>query len=530
MDAVIEAKVAGLEPKLAEHWDGVKRLAAAFPGQTDGRRVDDPLPDAYCAAYSMRNSPAWQPSPSHEKLYRGQRDHRWSVTPSLYRESGNESTIQAKLDRVRDFVRTLEKHLTDLAEDQLLAVAQHYSHEAGIQTWLIDVTWDPLVALSFASDGGKAGDRGVVSYYTNAEWNKFSAGGKNLMGPIRVIEVPGIRRIAAQRALFIDTSHPEFFERLVPFSIWFRQQPGLMFEDETLAWPISRRTIYPLADETEALVRKLKVVPSDKPLAVTPRGNPDRSLTADDYLAQADSWLLQSEVHLRPENRNILGAVCRFYAALGERKAKIELSLRSLHRLREAFNRIVYAEKEDRIIKLREAIEATLSRSAAREVRDILESVALDLEVETMPSGSQKPGTTERLIRLIDDVGPLHTVNGFGFGSSPSRDTDLENLKRSQFWTFVDLRGMQAPAQLQTIVDHWSEKLLVLVVDREPGTPLARLVKGMIDRRQQFDLGDGTVRSRRKDQTIVLAFPDAESLEDVSEKYHEIPYWSFHDH
>jgi hypothetical protein len=57
---------------------------------------------------------------------------------------------------------------------------------------LIDFTWDPFVALFFASDGGQDGDVGVISYISLKEFNRFSAGGTNRLGKIRVIEPRGV--------------------------------------------------------------------------------------------------------------------------------------------------------------------------------------------------------------------------------------------------------------------------------------------------------------------------------------------------
>lgn len=128
----------------------------------------------------------------------------------------------------------------------------------------------------------------------------------------------------------------------------------------------------------------------------------------------------------------------------------------------------------------------------------------------------------ERLRDFLADVGPLHTINGFGLGLSPG---DLAALKQSQDWKVVDLRDAQGPEQLKALAEHWNEKVLLIVVEGEPERPLHLFVKGMIDKRKRFDLGDGVVRARRDDQTVVMVFPGAKSLEDVSDLFYEIPYW-----
>jgi hypothetical protein len=92
-------------------------------------------------------------------------------------------------------VRACRPELTD---EQIIAVAQHYSKEAGTPTHLIDVTWDPLIALFFASDGARAADVGVVDHIVVPEWRKLVASEAGNPGALRVIEVPRVKRIERQ--------------------------------------------------------------------------------------------------------------------------------------------------------------------------------------------------------------------------------------------------------------------------------------------------------------------------------------------
>ena len=84
---------------------------------------------------------------------------------------------------------------------------------------MIDFTWDPFVALFFASDGGQEGDLGVISYIGLGEFKHLNTGGTNRFGKIRVIEPQGVPRIQAQKAVFLDTSHPDLYEQFIPHSL-----------------------------------------------------------------------------------------------------------------------------------------------------------------------------------------------------------------------------------------------------------------------------------------------------------------------
>src|SRR5262249_50163598 len=151
--------------------------------------------------------------------YRGQRRREWAdhVEPSIFRRDNpnerlRDTELQDRLDQLSSFIDVVErKYPAQHGKDQRIAIAQHY----GAKTWLIDLTTDAWVGLFFASHGGKQGDVGVVQRFSAVEWKRLSADGSNVFGGMKVIEVSGVRRIEAQKALFLEASHPDLIDQYV---------------------------------------------------------------------------------------------------------------------------------------------------------------------------------------------------------------------------------------------------------------------------------------------------------------------------
>ena len=174
----------------------------------------------------LSNGGLWRYNPVRPGYFRGQ-TREWRLIPSILRYCQTSNQLSAAIERLTQFVRTLQRVRPTVTDAQAVAIAQHYSSkENGLCTWLVDVTRDPLVGLFFASLGGKAGDHGVLWLIHEDEWSRLAAGGSNMLGALRAVEAPGIHRIRVQKGLFIDTSHPELFDQYVPFSMKFQQREG----------------------------------------------------------------------------------------------------------------------------------------------------------------------------------------------------------------------------------------------------------------------------------------------------------------
>ncbi|MDX2267908.1 MAG: FRG domain-containing protein [Bryobacter sp.] len=98
----------------------------------------------------------WELKGTSSKLFRGQRDARWPLDPTLLRRSPQQPlTFSEFSDRIRkteEFVDYLRKHSEDYfhgapSDMDLLAIAQHY----GFSTQLLDFTESVEVAAFFAT-------------------------------------------------------------------------------------------------------------------------------------------------------------------------------------------------------------------------------------------------------------------------------------------------------------------------------------------------------------------------------------------
>jgi hypothetical protein len=251
--------------------------------------------------------------------------------------------------------------MPSISEEQAVAVAQHYSTELNVATWLLDLTYDPRVALFFASDGGVAGDIGVIVCLVQKEWNDLSADGANRLGGLHVIDVPGVLRIEHQRASFLDTSHPELFDQYVAHSVWFRQVEGLRFEDPDAAFPVTAERIYPKDDPLAAAL--LRTPPAvEGALRLAPASDAREPLGGTAYLAIAQSWCLKAGVDIDAYHEDALKVVCDVHARLQAHRDRFELPHRSLARLQDAVGLIMNAQRDGVFIAPREALRWSLSR------------------------------------------------------------------------------------------------------------------------------------------------------------------------
>lgn len=277
-------------------------------------------------------------------FYRGQRDHRWPTTASIFRDLSPDREkareLGTRTERTRKVVAALRDR--DLGKDELesLAIAQHYSKELDVKTWLVDVTESPWVALFFASHGGTTGEIGVLDYIERTEWQKFSDEGKNLSGAIRVVSPFGIPRIENQHAFFIDTPHPEIYRQMSMRQLHFRQRTGVVFEDESFVPPLVGGTIYPQDDPI------LARLPSDFSTgAVTLLSKEPSVASLSDPTSEAFYAVMRQILHDATELQ--LGLVetlaCPLHAELTRRKQRLPGYIITLHNLRNCVEHIVLA-------------------------------------------------------------------------------------------------------------------------------------------------------------------------------------------
>lgn len=126
-------------------------------------------------------------------IFRGQRDARWPILPSIAREE--------PLPHVRAVFRFMLamnfmmdwEEMPRLHPSVHVGTAQHYGI---LKTGFLDFTADPLIALFFSCDGAQNGDEAAA--YCLPVFDAMSIGSRFLIAP------PWIRRIHRQLGIFVE--------------------------------------------------------------------------------------------------------------------------------------------------------------------------------------------------------------------------------------------------------------------------------------------------------------------------------------
>lgn len=94
--------------------------------------------------------------------------------------------------------------------------------------------------------------------------------------------------------------------------LFFRQQKGVTFEDETLSLPVSRDRIYPLVDRVKSALPKIPTDPTTEPLQWEPSPQSLNELDADVFLSIVRPWCTNA----REDQEETIVAICRLHAAI----------------------------------------------------------------------------------------------------------------------------------------------------------------------------------------------------------------------
>jgi hypothetical protein len=237
--------------------EAIRQAEALQPAWHEAAAIDrssEPFEDAYQAGLWLHLQPyEYMCQDNVTKLYRGQRDADWPNISSLFRPTKtNPATRRARL-------LSLAGTLVDclgLDVQHAFAASQHYSGEADIPsgygavaTWLLDVTWNPFIALAFATHGAKSGGEGVISVIHAVEWReKLGA-----IAKLDIVELD-LTRPRRQQAAFVNSRFPELLDDYVPFRLLFKQHNGLEFEDCSVG--ACRASMYPVNDPVCDVVRR----------------------------------------------------------------------------------------------------------------------------------------------------------------------------------------------------------------------------------------------------------------------------------
>ncbi|MBE4400864.1 FRG domain-containing protein [Vibrio parahaemolyticus] len=167
-------------------------------------------------------SPLERPMNNSSKLSLGLRAKR------LARIEHFRAHLRAKFTLYEDVFGSAQ---TEDIEHLELAFMQHFKSEAKLAPPLLDITYDPLVALYFASYEPTDGHIGVVyNFSLNDTSRTLSLVGADL----RVTIMPDVTRLTRQRALIFEGVSTRTIEAIVPHKLTFTQHENLRFEDPEL--------------------------------------------------------------------------------------------------------------------------------------------------------------------------------------------------------------------------------------------------------------------------------------------------------
>ncbi|MFL6314404.1 MAG: FRG domain-containing protein [Terriglobales bacterium] len=517
---LLQAQAYDLSSSLELVWGSVKVMRSIALELSGGRHEDDPLPDVYAAALSMRQGGDWN-CEGERSLYRGQRNRTWRVVPTLYRRdaAGTKPDVEACMSRVSSFGYALKSLHPDLTADQYMAAAQHFGKEAGTKTPLIDVTWDAFVALFFASDGAEDGNIGVVDHLIIPEWRKQVASAPGERGFIKLIAVDAIQRIVRQRALFLVAPDPEVYERYIPYRIFFHQHRNLVFEDEEYEQPISSASLYPIDSSMQSVLDRFARQPSPPNTVVL-------SVPESNEVFGAE-YLLERAYAMQPATRD-----CdTFHLSVLKTCAELlthgpdwtdDPAMYSLRRWEECVNILAQSLRSGRRCPVREALKILLWRVADEKQDEILRR-AQDIWRNTH-------GVTARIV--ADHLGELLLTKQSGmtaainFAGSPSHIANvLSDLGEDSRWTLIDLRGISETRFLSLLgAIHQPATLLFATDETSPfPTPLRLVFKALMDGRNEVTYGEHTITLHP--DTLLYLITWGRSFDYDSEARHVIDIW-----
>jgi FRG domain len=234
-----------------------RALAPAWQAARAADRMSTPFADAYQAGFWLHlTEDQYFRYAKPDKAYRGQRDATWPTSASLFRNDDRSPAPEHRRRRLISLATRLRDRLGCEAREAF-AATQHYGGEAGTvgglgpaTTWLLDVTWNPFIALAFATHGGRDGDVGVVSCVDVREWRAKLGAIADLVDLVE-LDLP---RPQQQEAAFIDSAFPELADDYLPLSFCFEQHSDLVFDDASVN--ASMQSIYPQDDPTIQIVKE----------------------------------------------------------------------------------------------------------------------------------------------------------------------------------------------------------------------------------------------------------------------------------
>ena len=300
----VERDSFGLSQLVSADWELLSYSAGEFDADTHdtGLSPEHPHDSVYQTALVVARIGLADETNRHGEprwFYRGQSKDSYITQPKIFRGLSEEDPVGELNPRVNSVARAVTAlERAGLGADELtrIAIAQHYSAELGLATWLLDVTLSPWVALWFASAHSSSdsvdGDIGMLEYVERAEYIFFGHGDRAVPGAIREVSPAGVPRIGRQAAFFIEAPNPDLWRHLSNRKLWFRQRQDVTFTDPDVMPAATRADLFPTTDQV--LSRLPFEWRSDPPTALSyPPGARDLLPPNEEvYWTIAESWMM----------------------------------------------------------------------------------------------------------------------------------------------------------------------------------------------------------------------------------------------
>jgi len=311
-------------------------------------------PDVYAAACAVKIGYVFPPNTDdveYNACFRGTRNARWPLVPSILRDlpEGSMGVEECKR-RYKDLAlfcevirQLLEKNGEDSSEDVCIGIAQHY----GIRSPFIDLTRNAWVALFFASQGGEENDVGMVQRFFEGEIQNLSRIKNANFGSLRIIQADFVKRIKNQKAFFLELPGHRLDQQIVPFELLFRQQKGLVFEDNDLG--VNKSIIYPSIDDdyfASFVGPKLKKHSIFLPAPPT---------TSDDYYCVAQDVMDSTNTRVNEEYEKLIRMTCDLHCRLQSING-LRSPERSINKLKKVIKYSIFAESRSEALSFNDIV------------------------------------------------------------------------------------------------------------------------------------------------------------------------------
>jgi hypothetical protein len=284
-------------------------------------------------------------------FYRGLKNDIYDQTAHMYRMVEGEDTgllMKNRMQLINTFLSFVRATRPDLnkSDEILVALAQHYYDISSpiLKTHLLDITFDPFVALFFATYMAKPekDKHGVLYKLSVRELRSFTTAKGTLFGDVWVNFDPFILRLKRQRGAFISSSMPDAISQLVLFGKKFHQRAGLVFEDREKN--ITEEYLLPKDDACSQLIRDWNdAMVSKTPIPVTESFNvPLQEFTKEmifGYLTE----IFEREAGVIRANQVVFLQLADFHARINSKPNADQLWIvaRSIRRLEETARDVI---------------------------------------------------------------------------------------------------------------------------------------------------------------------------------------------